>query len=78
MRDQLYELARCAVGAYEREGTGRREEWAALNLLSQEDRDAVEERAAVLEFDANMARSSATRMALVSHLQKTVQSKKGR
>jgi hypothetical protein len=63
--DEMYELARIVVTLHERDSA--QSDPAALRLLPSEDREAIEERAAVLEFDAGMTRSAATRTAFVSH-----------
>jgi hypothetical protein len=65
----LYVLARHTVAEYR---SGRRlhenSEALALTAVPESDRELVEERAAVLEFDANMTRDQATRAALYAHL----------
>ena len=66
LRDQMYDVVRSLVAVYP--GSAARLEWSALDRLSSEDREAVEERAAVLEFDAGMTRTEATRTAIASHL----------
>jgi hypothetical protein len=65
LRDQLYAIAEIALLQHERSVAERE---AALRLLPADVRDGVEERAAVLEFDAGMTRSTATRTALEAHL----------
>jgi hypothetical protein len=67
LRDEMYDLANSFVTLHEQDRAAQSER-AALNLLAREDREAVEERAAVLEFDAGMTRSVATRTAFTSHL----------
>ena len=66
LRNEMYDLASCVVGACnEDRAIGER---GTLDLIPEEDRDGVEERAAVLQFDANMPRSVATRTACASYL----------
>jgi hypothetical protein len=43
-------------------------EASALAAVPESDREVVEERAAVLEFDANMSRDTATRQALHAYV----------
>src|SRR5262245_5078699 len=61
----MYVLARHALGEYRR---GHRipasQEASALAAVPELEREAIEERAAVLEFDAKMPRDTATRLAL--------------
>ena len=57
LRDQLYALARAAVLAYEPYQT-------AAARLDIAERDDVEERAAILEFDGNVPRLEAETIAL--------------
>ncbi len=64
--DQMSSYARVALTHYKTDGT--QVESAALRLLPTDDREAIEERAAVLEFDAGMTRGEATRTALASYL----------
>jgi len=66
LRDQMYDIARSVCAVYP--GSEARLEWSALDGLSRENREAVEERAAVLEFDAGMTRTEATRTAIASHV----------
>ena len=61
----LYALARQVL---EQDRTAHSAEESALTALSTEDRESVEERAAVLEFDARMPRDKATRAAMQSFL----------
>ena len=63
LRDDLTDIARLAVTSFV--GARRPAESAVLGL-AEDDRIEVEERAAVLEFDANMSRDDATRRALAS------------
>jgi hypothetical protein len=64
LRDQLYELAQSIVFAYEGRN-GSAETQTELASISEIDREEVEERAAILEWDARMSRDAATRVALV-------------
>jgi hypothetical protein len=75
LRDQLYELARCAVHLHEQDRTGRSVE-AVLDQLPSEERDSIKERAAVLEFDGNMPRAKATRAALSSRVLRSAGSRR--
>lgn len=71
-RDEMYDLARVVMAAFEQERRiglrGPTVEATALALVPADDREAIEERAAVLEFDANMSRDAATRTALDGYL----------
>ena len=66
MRDQLYAVAIAAVSIFERD-SDEQPDAAILPALRPEQREAVEERAAVLEFDAHMPRGAALRAALAAH-----------
>jgi hypothetical protein len=68
LRDQLYRLAEVVVEAYESETVNGRRDMALLEQMPPSHREIVEERAAMLEFDAHMSRYRATRAALASHL----------
>jgi hypothetical protein len=65
----LYALARHAVGRYR---TDRcvlgNSEASVLAAVPESDREVIEERAAVLEFDANMPRDTATRQAIHAYV----------
>ena len=63
LRTGLYALGRFAVALVLDGSKGEPD----LSSTSPDDRDAIEERAAVLQFDAKMLRSAATRAALLSH-----------
>jgi hypothetical protein len=65
MRDQLYAIATVALSIFERDSDDS-SEVALLPQLDAGMREAIEERAAVLEFDANMPRRVALRAALRS------------
>jgi hypothetical protein len=64
--DQMYDLARIVVVLHEQHRGLMGD--ADLHGLSIDERAEVEERAAVLEFDAGMNRSDATRAALIPYL----------
>lgn len=66
LRDQMYDLVHSVLAVYP--GSAARPECPSLEQLTREDREAVEERAAVLEFDAGMTRTEATRTAIASHI----------
>ena len=70
LTEGLYTLARHAIMQFRtaRVGGERASEEATLAALPSDDREAVEERAAVLEFDGQMTRDRATRAALHHHL----------
>jgi hypothetical protein len=63
----MYSLAGIVVTLYEQDSRSQ-PELAALHRLPEEERESIEERAAVLEFDAGMTRAAATRAAVASHL----------
>lgn len=65
LRDQMYDLVHSVFAVYP--GSAARLEHPSLDGFSSADREAVEERAAVLEFDAGMTRTEATRTAIASH-----------
>ena len=60
-REQLYLLARAACAAYASAGLTFDE---AVGEVDADERVSLEERAAILEFDANLPRSIAERRAL--------------
>ena len=61
LRDQLVGLARTAIGVYDRlKGV---EDNQTLQGIAEEERETVEERAAVLQFDAGINRGAATVLA---------------
>lgn len=64
LRDGFYDLAHLAVALRPRQSHA---DDTALRHLPSEDREAIEERAAVLEFDAGMPRRAATQAAIASH-----------
>ena len=67
LRAEMYALARCATEVFLRDSAPEPEA-SVLALVPAEDRDGVEERAAVLQFDAKMTRGAATRTALGSYV----------
>lgn len=69
VRDQLYALAHIAVTACEAAVACGSE--SLLERLPTTARESIEERAAVLEFDAGMTRTAATRRAFASHFHGT-------
>lgn len=60
LRAAFYELAEAAVDAFQTER-------AAFASIEPADRDEVEERAAILEFDAEATRARATATAVAAH-----------
>ena len=64
LRDQLRAIADCMIDRYK---TDREIEAGALRGLCADARQVVEERAAVLEFDAHLPRRAALQRALASH-----------
>jgi hypothetical protein len=70
LRDQLMELAVAVVSLYRRDDLALEE--CALQMTLPPDREAIEERAAILEFDAGVPRDLATRTALTGHLERAV------
>jgi hypothetical protein len=67
LRDQLYGVARCAVQVFERSTTDNGEE-TALNCLPADAREDVEERAAIIQFDAKVPRGLASRAAVSAYI----------
>ena len=76
LRDQMHEVAQ-SIFAVHAAGEAARLEWSTLDRLSIQDREAVEERAAVLEFDAGMTRTEATRTAIAAHVRPARSTKTG-
>lgn len=66
LRDRMYDLATLAAGAY-------RDAPSTIILgiegVSESERTAVEERAAIHEFEGNLSRPQAEALALTAHLQ---------
>jgi hypothetical protein len=65
LRDQFYEIARCTVTAFKQ---STHEETTAVESLPVSMREEVEERAAILEFDAQVPRPLAIRAAVAAHV----------
>jgi hypothetical protein len=61
LRDELYALADVVLSSF---AGGRQER---LDSLAGPDRDDIEERAAILEFDGGVRRQAAERIALARH-----------
>jgi hypothetical protein len=66
LREQMYELAGAIVCLYQ--PPERLAEESALQMVANDDRASIEERAAILEFDAHMNRDAAIRVSIASHL----------
>jgi hypothetical protein len=67
LRDQLYALAQSAIAAFAQDACDEPEA-TVLGCLPPAVREEVEERAAILQFDAHLPRSLATRAAVSAHL----------
>jgi hypothetical protein len=67
LRSGMYAIAESVVDAFARDYAGDRAQ-TALAKVPCSDRDSVEERAAILEFDAKLPRDTATRLALVTYI----------
>lgn len=67
LRDQLYALAQCAVAAFEKD-TSNEPETTVLACLTPDAREEVEERAAIIQFDAHLPRGLATRAAVAARV----------
>ena len=74
LRDELYAFAAAAVTVYEQNASDTAET-SALNSLPPTARDDVEERAAIIQFDAHLPRGMATRAAVSAYV---TAAKKGR
>jgi len=62
LRDELYAIGNAAVRTY---GTDRPQPFKTLTAdMPDDDRVAIEERAAILEFDGKLPRDKAERLAL--------------
>lgn len=72
LRDQLYALADITTSEFieQRRENGSENPAEALNQLPIDERDEVEERAAILEIDAGMPRPQAERVAFIEHWRK--------
>ena len=64
LRDDMYDLARVVVPVIEQDRVAHQRR--ALQQLPSDERDSIEERAAVLELDRITRRDTATRMAPAS------------
>jgi hypothetical protein len=67
LRDQLYALAQCAVAAFEKDASNE-PETTVLACLAPDAREEVEERAAIIQFDAHLPRGLATRAAVAARV----------
>ena len=67
LRDQLYGVAICAVQVFE-SSTSDTGDAAALDCLPADAREDVEERAAIIQFDAKLPRGQASRAAVSAYL----------
>jgi hypothetical protein len=65
LRDHFYDLALCVVTAFE-EDSDTRQSFEALSRLAGDERIEVEERAAIMQFDASMLPEAALRAALTA------------
>ena len=73
LRDQLYAFAHCAVAAFAQDACDEPGA-TVLGCLPPDVREEVEERAAILQFDANLPSGLATRAA-VSYVTATAKAK---
>jgi hypothetical protein len=67
LRDEMYAWADCAVTGYVKDALTPQER-RILNLVEDDERYALEERAGVLQFGSAMSRDAATRVAYASYL----------
>jgi hypothetical protein len=67
LRDQLYAVGRCAVAVFVASASDT-DEVTALDCLPAEAREEVEERAAIVQFDAKLPRGLASRAAVSAYL----------
>ena len=65
LRDRFYELAAIAIKSYQNELPSP----MTLSGLPDFDRIDVEERAAIMQFEANLTREQSERLALDAHMQ---------
>lgn len=70
LRDQLYALAQCAVAAFAEDASSEPEA-TVLGSLTPAVREEVEERAAIIQFDAHLPRGVATRAAVAARVTAT-------
>lgn len=78
LRAELYALARASADAFIGRPASSSMFDQTLKCLSESDRDAVVERAAILEFDAGRTRDAAEREALAAASSVQPQSARGR
>jgi hypothetical protein len=74
LRDQLYALAHCAVAAFAQDASDEPEA-TVLDRLTPDAREAIEERAAIIQFDAHFPRGLATRAAVAARVTATDKSR---
>ena len=67
LRDQLYAVAHCAVGVFEVSAKYTAEA-TVLDCLPADAREEVEERAAIIQFDAHLPKGMASRAAVSAYL----------
>lgn len=67
LRDQLYTLAHCAIAAFVQDASDEPGA-TVLACLPPDVSEEVEERAAILQFDANLPRGLATRAAVSAYV----------
>jgi hypothetical protein len=67
LRDQMYALAQCVVAAY-LVSDADNVEATVLASLPTDTRDDIEERAAIIQFDAHLPRGLAARAAVASRV----------
>ena len=65
IRDGMYEMAVMLIGAYQRSAPLA---VAGIDAVPESDRFDVEERAAIVEFDCNLTRRQAERLAITQYL----------
>jgi hypothetical protein len=70
LRDQLYALAQGTVAAYAEDAADETEA-TVLGSLAPDTREDVEERAAIIQFDAHLPRGLATRAAVAARVTAT-------
>jgi hypothetical protein len=70
LRDQFYALAHCAVAAFEQDAA-HEPEATVLGSFPPDARDEIEERAAIIQFDAHLPRGLATRAAVAARVTAT-------
>ncbi len=70
LRDQFYALAQCAIAAFAEDAASEAEA-TVLGSLTPCLREEVEERAAIIQFDAHLPRGLATRAAVAARVTAT-------